>query len=245
MEALSFLIVIATGIVVMLISTMLDHLWAQVLPMRIFYYLVRAPGVVVHECSHMLGCLLTGATITNVVLFSKEGGSVTYTRPKLPILGDVIISSAPLFCIPLFLTGLTWCFSAYLGCTFPQFPVSIDSAGTLHTLGAGIVELFSQNLVTAFHPWFLLYLYLTLSLVLSVAPSRQDIRNAAVGLVLIALLGLLIFLSAVPWAVSILWEITSVIGMGFALGLAFGLIALVISLPLFAWYIWTSRPHVP
>jgi hypothetical protein len=242
MEALSFFIVIATGIVVMLISTMLDHLWAQVLPMRILYYVIRAPGVVVHECSHILGCILTGATITKVVLLSKDGGSVTYTRPKLPVLGDVIISSAPLFCIPLVLTGLTWFFSAYLGCTFPAFPVSIDSAGTLHSLGTTIVELFRQNLVTEFHPWFLPYLYFTLSLVLSVAPSHQDIRNAAVGLVLIALFGLLIFSSAVPWAVSILWQVTSIIGMGFALGLAFGLVAFVISLPPLAWYVWTHRP---
>jgi len=242
MEALPFFIVIATGIVVMLISIMLDHLWAQVLPLRSVYYLMRAPGVVVHECSHILGCLVTGATITNVVFFSPEGGSVSYTRPKIPVLGDVIISTAPLFCIPLILTGLTWCFSRFLGCTFPAFPVSIDSAGTLHSLATAIIELFTQNLVTDFHPWFLLYLYLTLSLVLSVAPSAQDIRNAAIGIVLIALSGLIILFSAVPWAVSILWEVTSVLGMGFALGLTFGLIALVVSLPPLAWYGYTHRP---
>jgi hypothetical protein len=241
MESLSFLIVIATGIAVMLISTMLDHLWAQVSPLRIFYYLIRAPGVIVHECSHILGCLVTGAAITNVVFFSKEGGSVTYTRPKIPVLGDVIISSAPLFCIPLVLAGLTWCFSQFLGCTFPAFPVSIDSANTLHDLGTSIIALFTLNLVAAFHPWFLVYLYFTLSLVLSVAPSAQDIRNAAIGIVLIALFGLLIFMSEVSWAVSILWQITYVIGMGFAMGLTFGLIALVISLPPLAWYIYTHR----
>ncbi|MEI7856931.1 MAG: hypothetical protein WCH85_05440 [Methanomicrobiales archaeon] len=35
-----------------------------------------------------------------------------------------------------------------------------------------------------------------------------------------------------PWAISILTEITRIIGMGFALGLGFGLIALVLSSPL-------------
>jgi hypothetical protein len=180
-----------------------------------------------------------------VVFFSKEGGSVTYARPKIPVIGNVIISSAPLFCIPLVLTGLTWCFSAFLGCTFPAFPVSIGSAGTLQNLGISIAELFTQNLVTSFHPWFLLYLYLTLSLVLSVAPSAQDIRNASIGIILITMSGLLIFLSAVPWAVSILREITAVIGMGFALGLTFGLIALVVSLPLLVWYAWIRRPQAP
>lgn len=241
MEALSFLIVIASGIVVMLISTMLDHLWAQVSPLRIFYYAIRAPGVIVHECSHILGCILTGAAITNVVFFSRDGGSVTYSKSKIPVLGDVIISSAPLFCIPLLLTGLMWCFSQFLGCTFPAFPVSIDSAGTLHDLAKSIIALFTLNLVDAFHPWFLLYLYFTLSLVLSVAPSAQDLRNAAIGIVLIAFTGLLIFVSGVPLAVNLLWEVTYTIGMGFALGLAFGMVALVISLPPLAWYIYTHR----
>ena len=236
MESLSFLIVIATGIAVMLISVMLDHLWAQVLPVRTIYYLVRAPGVVVHECSHILGCILTGAKVTDVVLFSTEGGSVTYTRPKIPVLGDVIISSAPLFCIPLVLAGLTWCFSSFLGCTFPDFPVSVSSVDTVHELAVSIGQLFWLNVVAAFHPWFLLYLCLTLSLVLSIAPSSQDMKNAAIGLVLIALLGLAIFMSGIPWAVSVLWQVTTIIGMGFALGLTFGLIALVVSLPPFIWY---------
>lgn len=244
MDALSFLIVIATGVVVMLISVMLDHLWAEILPLRSFYYLIRAPGVVVHECSHILGCLLTGAAVRDVVLFSKDGGSVTYSRPRIPLLGDVIISSAPLFCIPLVLTGLTWCFSAFLGCSFPVFPEIVDSTGTLHALAVSIADLFRQNLITAFHPWFLLYLYLTLSLVLSMAPSGQDIRNAAIGIALIAIAGVLIFLSSVPWAVNILWQVTSIIGMGFALGLTFGLVALVISLPPLAWYILAGRQRV-
>jgi hypothetical protein len=245
MDPLPFFIVIASGIAVMCISVMLDYLWSQVMPLRFLYLGVRAPGVVVHECSHILGCILTGAKITKVVLLSKEGGSVTYTRPKIPVLGNVIISSAPLFCIPLVLTGLTMVFSSYLGCVFPLFPVSIDSADTLHALALAIISVFDYNLVSAFHPWFLVYLYLTLSLVLSMAPSSQDIRNAAVGLVLIAALGLVVFLSAIPLAVSILLEITTIAGMGFTLGLVFGLIALVLSLPLFVWYAFLHHSRAP
>lgn len=243
MDTLPFLLVIATGIAVICISVMLDYLWADVVPLRFLYLFIRAPGVVVHELSHALGCILTGAKITDVVLFSKDGGSVTYKKPRLPVLGNVIISSAPLFCIPLVLTGLTWVFSSYLGCTFPVFPQSIDSAGTLHVLALAVIDLFAQNLVTAFHPWFLLYLYLTLSLVLSAAPSSRDMKNAAIGIAIIAALGLIIFLSGIPWAVDILWTITGVIGMGFALGLTFGLIALVVSLPTLIWYLYINRPQ--
>jgi heme/copper-type cytochrome/quinol oxidase subunit 3 len=101
----------------------------------------------------------------------------------------------------------------------------------------GIMEMFSQNLVVRFNPWFLLYLYLTLSLVLSAAPSLQDIRNAATGTCILTAAGVLIYWSAIPWAVSILSEITRIMGMGFTLGLAFGLTALVISVPLMIVYI--------
>jgi hypothetical protein len=245
MQALPFILVIATGIAVMLISYLLDNLWARVLPLRFFYYFVRAPGVVVHECSHILGCLLTGAKIKDVVFFSEKGGSVTYTRPALPYLGDVIISTAPLFCIPLVLYGLTWIFSQYLGCTVPLvsgIPVAVDSYNTLQILALAVVDLFWQNLVTGFHPWFLLYVYLTLSLVLSMAPSGQDIRNAAIGIALLTLAGLLIFLSNIPWAVDLLWQVVSILGMGFILGFTFCLVACGLSLPLMAWYLITSRP---
>lgn len=243
MEISAFLLVIATGIAVMIISLVLDHLWAQVLPVRFLYYLLRCPGVVVHECSHILGCLLTGAAIQKVVLFSREGGSVTYTRPKIPVIGDVIISTAPLFCIPLLLAGLSWGFAAYLGCVFPAYPDTLATTGALYALGSAMVSLFYLNLIAVIHPWFLLWLYLTLSLVLSVAPSMQDLRNAILGIAAIAVIGIAIISSGNEWAAGILWQVTSIIGQGLTLGLVFGLVALAVSLPPLAWYLWTRRPR--
>jgi hypothetical protein len=221
----------------MLISTALDVLWARCIPVKFFYYFLRAPGVVVHECAHVLGCLLTGAKIRKVVLFSKGGGSVTYNPPKIPVIGNVVISTAPLFCIPVVLTCCTWFFSVYLGCSFPALTLSINSADAAVLLGGGILGTFSQNLVVRFNAWFLLYLYLVLSLILSAAPSLQDLKNAAIGICILAFTGILIFWSQIPWAVGILEEITRIIGMGVALGLGFGLIALVLSSPLIILYI--------
>jgi len=238
MEYAGFLLVIATGIVVVLISMALDFLWARFIPFRFFYYLLRAPGVVVHECAHMLGCLLTGAKIRNMVLFSKEGGSVTYNPPVIPIIGDVVISTAPLFWIPLVLALCTWFFSGYLGCSIPALPLPIDSTDAVMVLGGGILATFTQNLVVQSNAWFLLYLYLVLSLILSAAPSMQDIRNASIGICILTFTGILILWGQIPLAVSILTEITRIIGMGFALGLGFGLIALVLSSPLIIIYLY-------
>jgi hypothetical protein len=238
MDANGFLLVIVLGIGVILISKTLDLVWAQVVPIRIFYYFLYAPGVIVHECSHVLGCLLTGAKIRKIELFSEGGGSVTYNPPVIPLIGNVVISTAPLFCVPLVLTGCTWIFSTYLDCSFPALPLSLDSADALMALGAGIFGMFIRNLVLRFNAWFLLYLYLTLSLILSIAPSLQDTRNAATGICMLALAGIIVFWSRIPWAVSILVGITRTIGIGFTLGLGFGLIALLISYPLIIWFVY-------
>ncbi len=116
----------------------------------------------------------------------------------------------------------------------------MDSAYSLLLTIAG---LFHANLIPAFHPAFILWLYLTMSLVLSVAPSTQDLRNAILGIAAIAVIGIAILSSGIDWAVSILWQISSIIGQGFTLGLIFGLIALAISLLPLTWYLWTHRPR--
>jgi hypothetical protein len=130
------------------------------MPFRAIYLFVRLPGVVLHECSHIIGCLMTGARIRNVVLFSKDGGSVTYTRPLLPFIGDVIISTAPLFLLPLALSFITWVFGMFLGCVFPGFPATIGSPEVLVDLVKVIFSTFSDNLLIRFNGWFFLYLYL-------------------------------------------------------------------------------------
>jgi len=238
METAGFFLIIGTGIILILMSIALDFLWAHAIPVRFFYYFLRAPGVVVHECSHILGCLFTGAKIRHVVLFSKEGGSVTYNPPVIPVIGNVVISTAPLLCIPLVLVAVTGVFSTYLGCSFSQYPPTLDNADAVTALVTGIFGTFSQNLVQQFNAWFLLYLYLTVSLILSVAPSIQDIKNAAIGCCVLAFAGILIFWSGIPWAVDILVWIMHMMETGFTLGISFGLIALVVSSPLIIVYFY-------
>jgi hypothetical protein len=238
MDTSSFILVIVTGIGLIALSYALDHLWAATIPVRIIYLFIRFPGVVLHECSHVLGCLVTGARIRKVVLFSKDGGFVTYSRPLLPYIGDVIISTAPLFLLPLALSFLTGVFGTYADCVFPAFPAAIDSPDVVLNLVKAIAGTFSDNLLIRFNGWFLLYLYLTISLVLSVAPSQQDMKNAASGVILLTLAGVLVVWSGIPSAVNILTELLHLLASGFTLGLVYGLVALSVSLPLFFWYMY-------
>lgn len=232
----NYLAVVLTGILVIFLSKILDALWARMIPVRGIYLFVRAPGIIVHECSHILGCLLTGAKVKNVVLLSREGGSVTYSPSPIPFIGDVIINSAPLFCIPLVLYGCSWFFSAYLGCFIPVLPDPIGSAGFPGTIASQIAGVFEANILNRFDLWFLVYIYLTISLVLSLAPSRQDMKNAALGMTVIIAAGALVFWSNYAPAIALLDLIVGVIGISFVLALGFGVIALVISLPLLVAY---------
>jgi hypothetical protein len=241
MDFYGFLLIIITGIIVIALSYSLDHLWAAAMPVRAIYLFVRLPGVVLHECAHIIGCLVTGARIKNIVLFSKDGGSVTYTRPLLPYIGDVIISTAPLILLPLALSFITGVFGMFLGCVFPAFPTTTGYPEVLVDLVKVIFSTFLDNLLIRFNGWFFLYLYLTTSLVLSVAPSTQDMKNAAVGSILLILTGMLVVWSGIPWAVSVLAELVRLVGFGFMLGLVFGLFAFAASLPLLFLYAYKHR----
>jgi hypothetical protein len=226
-----FVLVIFTGIVVVVISKALDHLWARVLSAGRVYYGITIPGIVIHECAHMLGCFITGARVKKIVFFSRDGGSVTHGPPALPLLGNIIISTAPLFFIPLVLAGLIWLFCTYAGCSlsFSIFP--IESAGTAISLVTGSVFILWENLVVRFNAWFLLYLYLVLSLILSLAPSMQDMKNAAAGLMILTGAGLLVIWSNMGMVVPLFSTLLQFIATGLALGLVFEILAVLVSLP--------------
>jgi hypothetical protein len=74
----------------------LRALWTKALPPKVLAWLI-APGVAVHELSHALACLLTGAKIHSMVLFRSDGsGEVRHGPPKIKYIGDMLIALAPL-----------------------------------------------------------------------------------------------------------------------------------------------------
>ena len=175
---------------------------------------------------------MTGAEIKRIVLFSENGGSVTYVRPKIPLLGTVIISTAPLFVLPLTLAGLTWIFGTYFGCYVPPvFPSGEGTVAGLYEMIHEITLIFSTNLISRFNGWFLVYLYLTGSIVLSLAPSGQDLRNAAVGIVLICTLCLLVIWGGFPGPVAVIGLVIAPMNTAFFIGLMYEMIAAFMSVP--------------
>lgn len=232
----TFAIVICAGLLIMGISDLLDHIWAHALHRPLLYLLLSAPGVIVHECAHVAGCLLTGAKVQKIVLISKEGGMVSYSPPAIPVLGDVIIGTAPLFFLPLVLAVLTWIFGMYAGCSFSSAVPSLGSVSSLYSMILVIGTTLYQNLIAAFNPWFLLYLYLVTSLALSFSPSARDLRNAIAGLLILIIAGLCLILLNFPVITGGFLRILGLFATGLAMGFTFGLLAFLVSLPALLFY---------
>lgn len=142
-------------------------------------------GVIIHELSHVLFCLLTGARIKKISLFDKEGGSVEHAPSRLPFLGPVLISLAPFF-IGIFMIILL---SSSLGLKMEVFDSGLifSFKGFLHQASLTLGQFDLNN----FKNW--LILYLMLSIVVTMTPSRQDLKN--VFLILITIAGAIYFIA--------------------------------------------------
>ena len=116
----SFIIVIITGLVVMGLSLLLNHIWAHAVRYPLLYLVVSGPGVIIHECAHIFGCLLTGAKIKKVgtAFKGRRDGIIHCSRYPYPRERTHSGTARSLFS-PLTLAALTWFFGMYAGVLFP------------------------------------------------------------------------------------------------------------------------------
>jgi len=178
------------------LSYVIERLWTDYTSGRYFRYAL-APGIVVHELSHLAACLLTGAKVGRVVLFGPSGGSVEHAKPKMPLLGQPIISLAPVAGCTLALWGVWWLFSGRLGLQLSQLPeVELSAPGAVE-LWRVMRTLFVDAFRQVFSRRFLsleglAFLYLVLTFSICMGPSRADLRHALLGL---AAIGAIVFLA--------------------------------------------------
>ncbi len=126
------------------------------------YYL----GAFVHETSHAILCLATGARITEYNIFSSEP-HVTHMRSKLPLLGEALISLAPIA------GGLVFLFliNRYALAGYFTLPPFIG----WNTLIPGALTLLKEINFLQWQSWVMLLLFLNLGAMLG--PSFTDLKN--------------------------------------------------------------------
>ncbi|MGA1822119.1 MAG: hypothetical protein ACMUIG_06305 [Thermoplasmatota archaeon] len=218
-----------------LLSYLLDRMWMYSMA-RYVYLVFAAPGIMIHELSHYAACKITGAKVTKVVLMSKTGGSVTHGKPKGGVLGQAFVSMAPFIGIPLVLILLGLMFDQFLGCEIIWEPDLDGNVGSviLNTIGSSF-EMIYRNIVDLSAYWFVIYLLISASLTIALAPSKQDFKNAVWGL--IAVLGgifiwIVIILRIAPsWPFPILGTIFDMMGWIIVVGFVLSFIGMIIGMP--------------
>ena len=213
-------------IVLFLFSFILNSLWK-----RIFYgkkyRIFLAPGVIIHELSHALACRITGAKIKEINFFLWDGGYVKHNKPKIPIVGKILISFAPV----LGGIGALFLFSLIFGLRFPLEIVDFQQS-FFQGLSIAIQEIpffVKQNWLS----WqFWIFIYLVISIIVCLVPSKTDIKNASGGVLVVFILGLVFYyLDFFPQFLRIIFN--SHLGNVLVLSAMLGFLAIIFTLPIF------------
>jgi len=130
---------------------------------RLLYYL----GAVVHELSHAFFCVLTGARIEEISIFSKQP-HVTHYKSKIPFLGSFLISVAPIIGGLLFLFLINrFYLENYIA--IPQFYDNWQSFLLVP------FKILSQLNILSWKSWVVIFLSLNVGAM--IGPSWQDLKN--------------------------------------------------------------------
>jgi hypothetical protein len=198
MPTLAAFLNLFVGVALLILCTYgLRRLWSAAVSPKVLAWLI-APGIAVHELSHAAACLLTGAKVHSMVLFRSDGsGEVKHGPPKLKYIGDVMIALAPLVgcSLCLLLLGMLLrspvnLYSASAeGVTPSQLAFLWDMAGLVwRDLGLAV----QTTSLTSWRTW--VFLYFAICFTLGMAPSGQDLKNGAVGIVVLTLIVLVLHL---------------------------------------------------
>ena len=171
-------------------SSFLRNRITCIMPLKAFIY-ATAPGVVVHECGHLVFCLLFGHGIKDVALFSpRADGTLGYVSHQYQ--PDNLFQRIGLFFIG---TGPVWFGFFMLYLISRLFLPGAIFEGDISE-AARIRLFFSHFCTPAF--WFsfrhLLWFYLALVITAHINLSPPDIQGAWQGAVSIILLFLVFFL---------------------------------------------------
>ena len=181
------------------------RLWSAMVRPRIINMLLL-PGTLVAQLGHVVGLLVTGATVNDTTLYkddeSGDPGATQNAKPRIPILGHMIIGSLPLLACVLALVPATH----YLGQGILGAMGSQEVAMVLPTSSAAMWNLLHEQIGIAESlasatgrampgTWELwLFLYLMICLTVRMAPLPGNLRGSLGAIALLGLLSALISL---------------------------------------------------
>ena len=182
------------------------HLWSRMLKPRTVNS-VLLPGTLVAQLGHVLGLLVTGATVTNTTLYKDDdSGEPELTqdpKPRIPVIGPIMIGMLPLLACAVAVFFVT----RYLGGQIVAQLNEQSVAETLPTTLAGFWQLLRDQITLVevavaaaigadwgqWQVW--LFVYLVICLTVRMAPFPGTLRGSLGATVVLGLLAA--FLSSV------------------------------------------------
>jgi hypothetical protein len=142
---------------------------------RLLYYI----GALVHETSHAILCVLTGAKIEEFTVFAEQP-QVVHQKSKIPFLGELLISAAPIAGGLLFLFLIN---RFALGNYFTMPPVQFSSWLDWRSILAAPLSLLIQINLLRWQSWVVILLCFSAGAMLG--PSTRDLKNVWPMLILL------------------------------------------------------------
>ncbi len=185
-------------LIVVLAAWGVRTLWSGMVKPRVLN-IVLLPGTLVAQLGHVLGLLVTGATVTNTALYQNESGEPGTTqnpKPRIPIVGPMIIGMLPLVaCAAAILIAARFFgqqIVASLGDQHPPVTLPTTMAGVwqlLHeqlTMMEGLVGVVVAALPGTWRLW--LFTYLVICLAVRMAPFPGTVRGSLGAIVALGVL---------------------------------------------------------
>lgn len=174
------------------------RLWSGMIQAKVLNTILL-PGTLVAQLGHVLGLLVTGATVNNTTLYKDDDSGAPETtvnpQPRIPIVGPVIIGLLPLLAcaigiyfvarelgkpIMLLVRGST---------VGPHLPTTLAGAWQLLRDQITLVESLVNAIQTAdFNHWRAwAFLYLLTCLTVRIAPFPGNLRGALGAIVVLGI----------------------------------------------------------
>lgn len=176
-------------------------LLAKLIPAKALNYLLL-PGTLVAQVGHVVGLLATGGTVQQSRLANESTGEPEVqadAKPKIPIIGPIVIAMLPIFLCGAALFWVAEWLSArgMVGeiASLPRhLPKTMDAffvlAHTMVDLLHGTTAVWTNAHWSQWQTW--LFAYLTVCLMIRLSPLSKDVRPALFGVGLFGVVGILL-----------------------------------------------------
>ena len=166
----------------------------------LFYYLLLFPGIIFHELSHTIACLITLTRIKSLKLFSKTGGFVIHDKPRFLAI-SFFISAAPIISGTL----VIYFSIRYLHSNSISSMINVSSIFLLYLLSSILITMLpsKQDILNAFS----VYLALAIALISYYFLSNNGPIFASINLGLIFCLIVLALINVIIFLINkLLWK---------------------------------------